>query len=241
MDTVQKENITKFLSNTAMLYHMVKDYLDNDTPLDRVISLVRTQNSSNHHILQDLGVDMDERTKSIRMLNEKVRQLEEKLGTSQGVTLESAAQFIHSKKQQIENALKAIGVSGNMSLSANSAIDGSLKIYHHSKKPFRMFEKNEAEVLRAQQDHEAMIALFSAHFDTELIKEEHIGEHTAMLYTERNLQTLEDFMSKHLGIDVGKPKLELNMIGGFVTIDQFSFCGVVLEQHRILQAAFSRF
>jgi hypothetical protein len=241
MDEVFRKHVIKFMDNTSLWFSLVKGYLEGDKDKDQVLRMLKSQHASNQYLLQDMGMDMDERTQQVRSLNQQVRELERKLGSAQGLSFESLCQFVNTMEDKVDAQLKAVGLSGNFRLRVGTALEGVLTVYGHRASAFEFGIKSEAEAAQAASEHEQQIERFKGHFDTEWIVEEHISNSTSMIYTQRNTEALIKLMEETLGVEISSPKYELKLIGGQTVIQDFSFSSIQLQQHRNLQATFSRY
>src|ERR1044071_93331 len=106
MDLMVKKNIEKFLSNVSLFYSLLKDKIEKKEEVNEIVNLLEMQHSLNKGLLIDIGVQFDEQNK-IRQLNEKVRNLEFKLGEQSNIDFSSISQYINTHNEKLSNILKA--------------------------------------------------------------------------------------------------------------------------------------
>lgn len=239
MDTVVEANIKRYLENLGLMFSLVKSHYEGQRDADSIIDLLKMQHSSNQSLLSDLGYTPDETIK-IRRLNGQVRELEAKLGERDDINFEVIAHYVGLKEKQLNELLEARGLWVNVKLQASGYLQCEIKFYSQGEKHSSslMYYKNEEELNKANVKHAERLAKFKSEFDTSLTESSGSRESNYLLYTDRNIKTINDLCYEFFGSEVERPEFELRTDEGNVFLERVKFTMTCTNSGRNLKMAF---
>ncbi|MDU8350419.1 hypothetical protein RYA05_00760 [Pseudomonas syringae pv. actinidiae] len=241
MDTVQTENVKKFLSHTGMFYNLVKEMLENDGDEQNIVRMLKSQLMMQGSILTDLGFnELDAKTEKIRNLNMQVRELEKKLGESSDINWEGIARFVHSQIGKLDEAFDRVGLSCSVSITSSSYFECKITFYPHYSKPITDWSKTDEEKASNQAQHEAKIDLFSREFDTEMDEESNRSSARFLLLTENNLSKIKHIFEETMGFAPDRDSYVSRLEGKHLSLSELTLSATMLNQYRNLNAAMAQ-
>lgn len=238
MDTVQIENVKKFLAHTGMFYNLVKELLEKESDEQQIVRMLKSQLMMQRSILTDLGLDeIDAQTIKIRRLNEQVRELEKKLGESSDINWEGIGRFIHFQTGRLDEAFSKVGLSCSVSITSSSYFECKITFYPHYGTPITDWSKNDEEKARYQAEHDAKIDLFSKEFDTDMDEDPKKSKSKFLLLTENNLKKIKRIFEETLGLTSDRESYVSRLEGKHLSLSELTLGATMLDQYRNLNAA----
>jgi hypothetical protein len=244
MDNTEKKNIEKFLSNTELFYSLVKNYAKDGGDSQQLLKLLRTQHTLNQSSLEDLGFVFDD-TLKIRHLNQRVHQLEREQGQHSLLNFKEINKYIQYKSNSLREGLEALGIYSGVEMTVSSFFNIKIKLYTVNRKRFGLsvFDKNDKDVEEKNKKHELFLENRQKNFDTTWLIPKFSGhEENILLYTTKNIKTLENFFNDFLSAENEKVPnlgLELNFHEKFEEIRTVSIDVYTLDSHKNLQESFN--
>lgn len=232
MDLMVKKNIEKFLSNVSLFYSLLKDKIDKKEEVDEIVNLLEMQHSLNKGLLIDIGVQFDEQNK-IRQLNEKVRNLEFKLGEQSDIDFSSISQYINTHNEKLSNILKAQGLNCSVDLNVSSHIDIKINFYNidHGYRDICGFDKNEQERSKSELKHAQNLTNFKNNFET--FESDKFGRSESLRYSISNTRKIAKIIQEYFGeSDYFKEEIKVHTLYGKPSISECLYSITLLDSDK---------
>lgn len=244
MDQVQKENIEKYFSMNNMFLSIMKDQKFDE----KALRLMKTNLTSMQLALKELGVSFDDNSDRIKVLNERIRELEGDMGKGE-LTYTQVSAFIGDLQKKIEQALKVVGFSGRVNVSFEPNLTILIQFYVAHKNSLMPYDKNDQEREERIKKEIEEFETFKQNFVYEKT-DEHKDSDLMAMFDEKNIQKVEKIVSNVIGMN--SDNLDTQIKNRFKRIDgkiaesipilsEMKFTFFTLPSHRSFSEALAKF
>lgn len=173
LDNFKEEKVKEYLNHAALFFSLTKSMITQATySEEEILKLLRTNYESSRIFLSEMGVEFDDKA-TIRMLNQQIREMEEREGANSSISFESICSLVSHKTKALRDYLEEQGLYGSVDLKLSSCLDIEIKFYsQNTRLPSKSSYRTEESYLEAIKEDSERLVRFKENFDVYDAKED---------------------------------------------------------------------